>query len=166
MHLRDNKRVHVWTNRRISLRDEQMRILVVDDHAVAAEALAAALSLENTVCLTAFGGVEAISTARTWLPHAIVMDISMPECTGFEAALTLRRDHTTSCTAIIAFTALDETEVQRHLVDQEFDGYCQKGQSPSALIALLMGMVLGDNAHLIDGNLTSIVIPSRISAVP
>ncbi len=140
MQFSNNKRVQAWTNRRIRPNGEQMRVLVVDDYVVAAEALAAVLTLEGFVCLTVFGGIEAIAIGRSWLPHAIIMDISMPDCTGFEAARALRCHDPTSEIAIIAFTALDDVEVRRHLVDGEFDGYCQKGQSPAALVALLMKM--------------------------
>jgi two-component system, OmpR family, response regulator len=116
----------------------KLRILVVDDNHNAAEALAAYLSFEKVDSRTAFGGLEAISIGSAWLPHAIAMDISMPECNGVQAALALRQDGRTSGIAIIAFTALDEAEVCRHLTDQEFDGYCQKGQSPANLLALVM----------------------------
>jgi two-component system, OmpR family, response regulator len=46
----------------------------------------------------------------------------MPECNGVQAALALRQNEHNSGIAIIAFTALDEAEVCRHLADQEFDG--------------------------------------------
>jgi CheY-like chemotaxis protein len=72
-----------------------------------------------------------------WQPDVILMDISMPDLNGFEATAALRRDLRTSNTVIIAFTALDEPEVLRHLTHQTFDGYCQKGQPPAALIALI-----------------------------
>jgi two-component system, OmpR family, response regulator len=139
---RRDTRVHAWTNRQIHLREEQMRVLVVDDNPVAAEALAMALSLEDMICRTAFGGFEAIAIGFAWAPHVIIMDISMPNCTGFEAALALRLDPRTGGASIFAFTALDETEVRRQVVDSEFDGYCQKGQSPATLITLLMRMKL------------------------
>ncbi len=118
-----------------------MRVLVVDDNSIAAEAMAMVLSFENMECRVAFGGHEAIAVGRAWAPHAIVMDISMPNCTGFEAALALRNHHRTSETSIFAFTALDEAEVRRHTVGSEFDGYCQKGQPPATLIALLLSAV-------------------------
>jgi CheY-like chemotaxis protein len=129
---------HALTKSRVELCGAQLRILVVDDNHNAAEALAAYLSFENVDSRTAFGGLEAISIGSAWLPHAIAMDISMPECNGVQAALALRQDGRTSGIAIIAFTALDEAEVCRHLTDQEFDGYCQKGQSPANLLALVM----------------------------
>jgi two-component system OmpR family response regulator len=112
--------------------------MVVDDNENAADALTAYLSLENFDIQTAYGGRQAVDAATLWLPHLIIMDISMPECNGFDAALELRADLRTRDIAIIAFTALDEVEVRRHLTDHEFDGYCQKGQPPSRLVALLM----------------------------
>jgi two-component system OmpR family response regulator len=127
----------LWTDRRIKRYNVPLRVLVVDDNHNAAEALAAFLAFERMDCRVAFGGLEAISMATAWIPHAIVMDISMPECTGFEAAFVLRQDLRTREIAIIAFTALDETEVRRHAVAGEFDGYCQKGQSPVHLTALI-----------------------------
>ena len=131
---------HLWTNRRVQISAEKMRVLVVDDNHNAAEALAAYLSFENMLCRMAFGGAEAIAVGIAWIPHAIIMDISMPGCSGFEAALTLRKDERACGIAIIAFTALDEAEVCRHIVDSEFDGYCQKGQTPANLFALVMSM--------------------------
>ncbi|QIE29399.1 Response regulator receiver domain protein (plasmid) [Caballeronia sp. SBC1] len=131
---------HLWTNRRVQVNGEQMRVLVVDDNHNAAEALATYLSFENLQCRMAFGGVEAIAVGIAWAPHAIIMDISMPGCSGFEAALTLRQDGRTCGIAIVAFTALDESEVRSHIIDSEFDGYCQKGQTPANLVALVMSM--------------------------
>jgi two-component system, OmpR family, response regulator len=131
---------HLWTNRRMPVNGGQMRVLVVDDNHNAAEALATYLSFENMQCRMAFGGLEAIEVGIAWSPHAIIMDISMPGCSGFEAALTLRLDRRTCEIVIVAFTALDESEVRRHIVDSEFDGYCQKGQKPAELVALIMSM--------------------------
>jgi hypothetical protein len=59
--------------------------------------------------------------------QTILMGISVPECEGVHASLTPRTDPDIRDVAIIAFNALDPYEVRRHLVDHEFDGYCQKG---------------------------------------
>jgi two-component system OmpR family response regulator len=71
------------------------------------------------------------------------MDISMPEINGIEATLALRQDLRTGSIIILAFTALDEAEVLRHLTHLTFDGYCQKGQPPAALVALIEYFVRG-----------------------
>lgn len=70
------------------------------------------------------------------------MDISMPECNGYEATIALRHDKRTSGTIVLAFTALsDDGDVRKHLVDHSFDGYSQKGQPPSKLGTLVMSFV-------------------------
>jgi two-component system, OmpR family, response regulator len=136
----NNVRARVWTQRRINATREPLRVLVVDDNREAAEALATYLTFENLTLYTAFGGREAIETCLACKPQLVIMDITMPECSGFEAALALRDDPRTAHIGIIAFTALDESEVRRHLQDHEFDGYCQKGQPPSKLVTLLKFM--------------------------
>jgi DNA-binding NarL/FixJ family response regulator len=70
------------------------------------------------------------------------MDISMPECNGYEATFSLRQDRRTSGIVILAFTAFDDAEVRAHLDNHSLDGYCQKGQPPSKLVALLTSFVL------------------------
>jgi len=115
----------------------KIRVLVVDDNVPAAQALASYLSLEGMECVAVFGGHAAVSVATEFRPHVIIMDISMPECDGYQAALALRGDARTKEVAIVAFTAFDETELRQHDVDHEFDAYYQKGQTPSRLATLV-----------------------------
>jgi CheY-like chemotaxis protein len=126
-----------WTDRRIAAYTEPLRVLVVDDNINGAEALAAYLSLDPMECRIALSGAQAIKMATAWVPDVIVMDISMPGMNGLEATHAIRRDLRTDSIVIIAFTALDEAEVLRHLFHTSFDGYCQKGQSPMVLVALI-----------------------------
>ena len=132
-----NSLSRAWTDRRIATYTEPLRVLVVDDNINGAEALAAYLSLDPMDCRIALSGAQAIEMATAWVPDVIVMDISMPELNGLEATHALRRDLRTGHIVIIAFTALDEAEVLRHLLHTAFDGYCQKGQSPLVLVALI-----------------------------
>lgn len=126
-----------WTTRRIPINGRRLRVLVVDDDHSAALALSTYLSLEGIECCPVFGGREAIDMGHGWSPHVILMDISMPQCDGIEAARALRDDSRTSGIAIIAHSALDETEVRHRLGNDEFDGYLQKGRPLSQLIALV-----------------------------
>ncbi len=133
----------MWTSRQIKSAGPSLRVLVVDDNVNAAEALGDYLSFEDIECRVVFGGVEAISVATQWRPQAIIMDVSMPECNGIQAAGALRDDPRTQDIAIIAFTALDETEVRRLMTHHEFDAYCQKGLAPSKLVSLLKAFQQG-----------------------
>lgn len=126
-----------WTDRRVTVDGDRLRVLVVDDNHDAAVAMATYLSVEEIEARAVFGGVQAIATGRTWAPHIILMDISMPGCNGFEAARALRDDPSTGAMAIVAHTALDEAEVCRQASDSELDGYVQKGWPLERLVALL-----------------------------
>ncbi|OTP72833.1 hypothetical protein PAMC26577_19720 [Caballeronia sordidicola] len=61
----------------------------------------------------------------------------MPGLDGFDTTLALRRDLRAGSIVIIAFTALDEADILGHLSHPTFDGYCQKGQPPDVLMALI-----------------------------
>src|SRR6187402_1688413 len=110
----ETARVQVWSGRVTSRSRASLRVLIVDDFAVGADAIAAYLTIETMECRIALGGLEAIATGTAWCPDVFVMDISMPIMNGFEATQALRRDVRTSNAVIVAFTALDEAEVRRH----------------------------------------------------
>lgn len=131
-----NSLARPWSDRRATSQ-KPWRILIVDDNPDGAEAMAAYLSLELMECKVALGGRQAITLGTDWLPHVIVMDISMPDFNGFQATHALRQDLRTGSIIIVAFTALDEADLLQQLAHSTFDGYCQKGQSPTALVALI-----------------------------
>jgi len=132
-----NSLARPWTERHVPNHTQPLRVLIVDDYKDGAEALAAYLSFKAMECRIALGGRQAIELATAWQPDVIIMDISMPGIDGFEATLALRRDLRAGNTVIIAFTALDEADVLGHLSHPTFDGYCQKGQPPDVLVALI-----------------------------
>ncbi|MEI6003340.1 response regulator [Paraburkholderia bengalensis] len=126
-----------WTERRVALGGVRLRVLIVDDNRDGADALTVYLSLHDIDCQAVYGGRDAIALGTTWLPHIVLMDISMPECDGYEAARALRQAPHTANTLIVAHTALDESEVRRKIVDDEFDGYLQKGRGTGQIVALI-----------------------------
>lgn len=68
------------------------RVLVVDDNEDAADALAALLRSElDCEVYTAYDGAQALDKAGEVHPDVVVMDITMPQVDGFEAASLLRR---------------------------------------------------------------------------
>ncbi|KND55892.1 response regulator receiver protein [Candidatus Paraburkholderia kirkii] len=117
------------------------RILVVDDNASSAEALAAALTADGFDTRFALSGVDALHSIDPWVPHVVILDITMPEHDGYATARVLRRIARTRDAGIIAFTALGEESVRPEGLDAGFDGYCQKGNPPAALVRLIERLV-------------------------
>jgi DNA-binding NarL/FixJ family response regulator len=65
-----------------------VRILLVDDKAYIREWVREFLAhkLEWQVCGEAADGLQAVEQAASLQPHIIVLDVSMPEMNGFDAA--------------------------------------------------------------------------------
>ena len=82
-----------------------LKVLVVDDDPKAVELIAVRmLGLASTV-LRAYGGREAIETARRERPDLIVLDLMMPDVTGFEVVEELNGDPATAQIPILVVTA-------------------------------------------------------------
>ncbi len=84
------------------------RILVVDDDPGLRAMLEAALVASGySVSLAETGkrGLEAVADDR---PDLIVMDVTMPEMTGFEALRALRQDPDTRLLPVLMLTGCDE----------------------------------------------------------
>ena len=85
-------------------------ILIVDDVISNVLLLKVLLGKEKYNILTASGGREAIEITVNQQPDLILLDVMMPEMTGFEVAAHLK-DHTkTANIPIIFLTALNSTE--------------------------------------------------------
>ncbi len=71
----------------------RVRVLIVDDHLLFAEALEAVLATEERIEVVgrAADGQEAVALARRLQPDVVALDISMPVMDGFEAAAELER---------------------------------------------------------------------------
>ncbi len=98
---------------------QSLKILVVDDDPKAVELIAVRiLGLASTV-LRAYGGQEAIDSARRELPDLIMLDLMMPEVTGFDVVAALNEDPATAAIPIVVVTAKHITAEDR----ERLNGY-------------------------------------------
>lgn len=74
---------------------DKTRILIVDDHSVVVEGITACLSRESDFELvgSAANGREAISMVKSLKPDIVILDISMPDVDGMEAAHEINATH-------------------------------------------------------------------------
>ena len=90
-----------------------LKVLVVDDDPKAVELVAVRVQgLAGTV-LRAYGGREAIETARRELPNVIVLDLMMPDVNGFDVVAALSDDSDTARIPIMVVTAKQITPEDR-----------------------------------------------------
>lgn len=71
---------------------EHIRVMVVDDHPMLREGIAAVIAGQPDMTLVAEAstGIEALDNFRTFLPDVTLMDLQMPEMGGIDAILAIR----------------------------------------------------------------------------
>ena len=85
-------------------------ILVADDDAMNREIMEAFLSAENYEVALANNGTSALQKASAIQPDLIILDVKMPDMTGYEVCKQLRNDTNTRDIAIMMVTGFDAKE--------------------------------------------------------
>ena len=114
-----------------------LKVLVVDDQADSADAVAFMLSMMGHDVHTAYGPREALEKYREVQPSVVFMDISMPELSGLEAAARIRSMPQGTSTTIIALTGLGHEADRRRSREASIDYHVVKPATPAVLHQLL-----------------------------
>jgi DNA-binding response OmpR family regulator len=88
-------------------------VLVVDDDPKAVEVIAAFLPTPAYAVVRAYGGSEAITLAQRLRPDLILLDLMMPEVSGFDVVEALLRNTDTARIPILVVTAKQITAQDR-----------------------------------------------------
>jgi CheY-like chemotaxis protein len=86
-------------------RDSLLTVLAVDDHPEALAILAARLEGLAITVLRASGGQQAIDLARAELPDLILLDLMMPDVSGFDVVEALNDSADTARIPVVVLTA-------------------------------------------------------------
>jgi DNA-binding NarL/FixJ family response regulator len=122
-----------------------MRILIVDDHPITRDALAALLTQHDfSVVGEAADGEEAIELARRLRPQLVLLDLSMPGLDGLQA-LPRIRDAAPEC-EVVVLTASGTEENLLSAIRGGAAGYLLKSEPPERLVEFLRGVAQGEAA--------------------
>lgn len=116
---------------------EPRRILVADDNRDAAESLALQLELAGHEVRTVHDGVEALSVAKNFKPHIVVLDLGMPRMDGYETARKMRRHSWGKSATLIALTGWGQQQDRQRTTEVGFDAHLVKPVSESQLFQAL-----------------------------
>ena len=119
-------------------------VLVVDDEAANRQWLARALEPEGFTVLPAAGGKEAIDLAKAHKPDLVMLDLMMPEVTGFDVVEALRADPNTRETPIMVLTAMNLTEADKLSLNGRVSQILSRGSLASTDIVGLLRRVVAD----------------------
>ncbi|MCC4117974.1 response regulator [Aromatoleum toluclasticum] len=93
--------------------DRPRRVLVVDDDPHAVEIVASHLEQARFAVSRAYGGAEAVEVARREHPALIILDLLMPEVSGFDVVEMLKSEPDTAVIPILVLTAKELTTEDR-----------------------------------------------------
>ena len=126
------------------------RVLIVDDEPDIVALVAYHLAKSGYGVSTATTGADAIEKARAEHPAAIVLDLMLPDMSGFKVLEKLRADETTKTVAVLMLTARRDEPDRIRGLSLGADDYLTKPFSPQELIlrirAILRRVDQGSNA--------------------
>jgi two-component system, OmpR family, response regulator RpaB len=111
---------------------QSQTILIVDDEPSIRKVLKTRLSMKGYTVLTAADGQEALDIFKDQVPDLLVLDIMMPNLSGYAVCKTLRED---SAVPIIMLTALGDVADRISGLEMGADDYMVKPFSPKELEA-------------------------------
>ena len=120
-----------------------VRVLIVDDHRLFAEALRAILESESGIEVVGLAttGTEAVRGTAELGPDVVLMDISMPDVDGLEATRRIRAlGGAAARIPVIGVSGRSSTEEEARAHAAGMSGYLAKPISPSKLNTYLSAL--------------------------
>ncbi len=113
------------------------RVLIVDDNKDAAESLAMLLQTEGYDTRTASDGKTAIRVADEFVAEAIILDIGLPDMTGYEVAQAVRQNQSGKAALVIALTGWGQKQDKQDAKLAGCDFHFTKPVDLERLLAIL-----------------------------
>ncbi len=104
---------------------DEVRVVVVDDLADTASALAMLLELDGYTVRTANSGREALEVIEAHMPHCVMLDVDMPDIDGNELSRRLRERYGDDI-VLIAMSGRDPSEQRVAETFDRVDYYLSK----------------------------------------
>ena len=141
-----------------------VRVLIVDDHRIVAEALARMLAQDPAIEVAglATSGPHALALTRTLSPSLVLMDIGLPGMDGVEATWALRRQH--PHIPVLVLTMFDQEIYALEALRAGASGYLLKTASAADLYQAVRAVSAGH--RVIDPRVTLAALPRPTGRVP
>jgi PAS domain S-box-containing protein len=120
-----------------SLMLQKKRLLVADDNRDAATTLSALLELDGYSVTTVFCAQDALTAAASLKPDAFLLDIGMPDMSGYDLARRIRHEAWGRNAYLVALTGWGQAHDKEAARAAGFDEHLTKPIDPTILAALL-----------------------------
>ena len=116
---------------------KEPRILVADDDEDAVLSLTLLLREEGYAVRGVYRGSEVLQAVFNFAPDVVLLDIGMPQMTGYDVARTLRERYGSARPALIAVTGRSGKSDRQQALAAGFEHHVSKPYEPRELLALL-----------------------------
>jgi two-component system cell cycle response regulator DivK len=113
------------------------RILIVEDNPLNMKLLRDVLEAHGYETITTEEGIAALTLAREHQPDLILMDLQLPDISGFDAARRLKEHASTRTIPVVAVTAFAMSGDERKALMSGCDAYVSKPISLRAFIEVV-----------------------------
>lgn len=117
------------------------KILIVEDNPQNMRLVKITLSAKGYTLLEATDGEQALDMAREERPDLIIMDMRLPQMSGFEVTRKLREPPTFSYTTIIGVTAYGMKGDREKVLESGCDAYLSKPINTRELPGMIAEML-------------------------
>jgi len=129
------------------VRQREVRVLVVDDDPSAVTLLDGILRPAGFTVLGATGGAEGIATAQADHPDLILLDLMMPDVSGFEVIRALKSDDHTRNIPILVVTAKDLSDEDKVALNGHVAAVLRKGDLAGVELLALLDEIVARLGH-------------------
>ncbi|MDB6083207.1 MAG: bvgS 1 [Gammaproteobacteria bacterium] len=113
------------------------RVLIADDNRDAAESLAMLLQIDGHKVHVVHNGRAAVAALTEFLPEFALLDIGMPELSGYEVARTARQSVVGQAITLIALTGWGQARDKVQALAAGFDHHFTKPVEPARITEIL-----------------------------
>ncbi|MGD0834152.1 MAG: response regulator transcription factor [Candidatus Dormibacteria bacterium] len=118
---------------------DPVTVLIVDENPEAREAIAEIMEGDHTINVVGAAGriAEAVSLAKLWEPDVAVLDVTLPDGSGWAAARRLR--DVVPDIRLVAFASFGDALITRMMMAAGVFAYIIKGSDERILLAAVHG---------------------------
>jgi CheY-like chemotaxis protein len=127
------------------------KVMVIDDNRDAADTLSLVLRMSGHEVFVGHSGKDALELGPREHPDAVILDIGMPDMTGYEAARRIRREDWGRQVLLVAVTGWGQEDDKEKARAAGFDRHLTKPIDPNQLEDVLMAFFESDKGRGLAG---------------